>query len=168
MGLVSSSLQVQANWNITKTNTPFDSVTHNSSLAKTLTGDVTTPIATFAYVTSFAIANTGAGATTLDLFGSLTDLAGNTTSGKTKLIGLLFTTSGLAASASLRIAPGASNPLSMGLTGTTPKLTVPAGGFIALGWTNDGPLTIDNTHKTIDVDNPGSTSITINVYALLG
>lgn len=163
-----ASLQVQGNWSLEKSNTPFDAARQASNLSATMTADVTTPVFTQVYVTSFSIANTGAGITTLDLYGSLTNLAGETFSAKTKLGGFLLTSSGTAATAQMRVAPGSSNPLSLGLSGTTPKITVPAGGFIAIGWTNDSPLTISNTAKTVDIDNPGSTSITIYVFALLG
>ena len=52
--------------------------------------------------------------------------------------------------ADVTIAPGASNPASIGLAGTSPTLTIPAGKFVVLNYATAG-VTIDSTHKTIDV-----------------
>ena len=63
---------------------------------------------------------------------------------------------------SLTIAPGASNPASIGLAGTTPTLTVPVGGTAVIDY-GTTPVTVDSTHKTILITPAATTTFSIAV-----
>lgn len=108
----------------------------------------------------------GGANTTLDLYAAFTSYSGNTKTGATKLAGILFETSGVEATAQLKIEPGASNPAPFGLNGTTPDLTYSAGDWIAIGKASH--FTLSNTAKNIKLSNPGSTTITVKYEFILG
>lgn len=52
--------------------------------------------------------------------------------------------------ADVTIAPGGSNPATIGLGGTSPTLTVPAGKAVVLNYATAG-VTVDSTHKIITI-----------------
>lgn len=62
---------------------------------------------------------------------------------------------------SLTIAPGASNPASIGLGGTTPTLTLAAGAEVVIKY--GAAVTVDGTHKTILITPAADTTFSIAV-----
>jgi hypothetical protein len=90
----------------------------------------------------------------------LLNVAHTTTS---KVIGMIITV----ANANVKLEPGTTNPLTWFWTGTTPVLTIKAGGFLVFG---DGDFTtVDATHSTLKLTNLSSTlSATVRVGFLCG
>lgn len=80
----------------------------------------------------------------------------------TRIFGLEIKSSG----SSLKIEPGASNPLTWVFGGTTPSLTIPAGSHIAIGCATHS--TVSGTDKTIKISNPGGTTLTYTLVLILG
>lgn len=69
--------------------------------------------------------------------------------------------------AQCQYAPGSSNGLSWFLSGTTPAITIPLGGAFALSGPATGTgQTIDSTHKTIRITNPGYGPLNVIVAIL--
>lgn len=62
---------------------------------------------------------------------------------------------------SLTVAPGGSNPFDLGLGGTTPTLTIPAGSSHTLEFA--AGKTVDSTHKTILITPAADTTFSIAV-----
>lgn len=164
MALTKASFQLALNATMTRVNTGFNTVTLADKADYSQTVDVTAY--TFCYIVQGTIA--GGANTTIDLFGTLTDLLGNSTSAKTKFLGLIIATSGTAATASLTLEPGASNPLTMGFAGTSPTLTVDAGGCIAIVNADGQHETVSSTVRNIKLSNPGSTTVTYDLGVILG
>jgi hypothetical protein len=134
---------------------PLDRVTFDLSLLATPTVGATYP--TFGkYVGNFAkngcalIVLSGSTAVTIDLtnlggFTGVTSQAGDTTLATINCA--IFNNVGTQA---VTIAPGASNPAPFpAFTGTSPTLSVPAGGVVALYWPTGG--TVSSSAKTITV-----------------
>ena len=113
-----------------------------------------------AYITELSLA--ASANQTID-FSSFTDLAGNTVT-PTKVYAILVKPTGTGAV--IQIAPGASNPLTWFFGGTTPTVSVPAGGAMLLMQT--GPTTIDGTHKTLKFTNTGSGALLCDLVVITG
>ncbi len=62
---------------------------------------------------------------------------------------------------SLTVAPGASNPASLGINGTTPSVTVQPGASVTISYPT--PVTVDATHKTILLTPAADTTFSIAV-----
>ena len=68
---------------------------------------------------------------------------------------------------SVTIAPGASNGLTWWFGGTTPTITVPAGGFFCFSEPVAGPgHVVDATHKTLLFTNNGGTTLTLSLLVI--
>jgi hypothetical protein len=117
------------------------------------------------------IANTGAGITTVDLWAAYTTFAQNTKTNPTLLYGLLVKTSGVPATASCLIVQGATNPanLPLGVDAGTDlgTYTLKAGDWWAASFAGDDKV-ISNTAKNVDLSNPGSTAVVIDIYFIVG
>jgi hypothetical protein len=58
--------------------------------------------------------------------------------------------------------------MTLGITGTTPAVTVSAGGCLAFINPDGGHETISNSAKNIKLSNPGSTTVTVDVAYIVG
>ncbi len=128
----------------------------------------------FVHAGTVTIANTGAGITTVDLWAAYVSFAQNTKTNPTLLVGVLFKTSGVPATASCVVSPGATSPARLPISGTPSgsdtviaKYTMNAGDWWAAGFIGDDKA-VDNTHKNVDLSNPGSTAVVIDYYFVLG
>ena len=111
---------------------------------------VVTDFGTAGFALSGAIRLTLSGTTTktidlTDLTSAAASYAGDTTFAK--FMTLVLYNDG---AASVTFASGASNGASVGLAGTSPTLSVGAGKFHVLNYATAG-VTVDSTHKTIDI-----------------
>lgn len=64
--------------------------------------------------------------------------------------------------ADVTFAPGGSNPASVGLAGTSPTLTIPAGKKVVLNYATAG-VTVDSTHKIITITPTSGGSLILSV-----
>lgn len=98
--------------------------------------------------------------------GSFSDLLGNTVT-PGHILQLIMIPTGTSAIAQL--APGTSNGLTWFFGGTTPTVSVNAGGvfFFSDIVTGTGTV-IDSTHKTLRITNTGSGNLTVQVGAVVG
>lgn len=101
----------------------------------------------FALNGAFHVTTSGTTAVSIDL----TTLGTNATSSAgdltfTRWNKLTFYNCGAAA---MTLAPGATNPATLGLTGTTPALSIPPGSMVRLE--NAAGVTVDATHKIITI-----------------
>lgn len=130
----------------------------------------TLDVATYDFVHAGRSTLASSGSATIDLFTALTSYTGNTKTGATLLLGLLFKTSGTAATASCRIEPGASNPCPLPFTASasdTPYYTLNAGD----SWFADfsgNDKTISTSAKNVTITNPGTTNCVVDYYFVLG
>lgn len=92
-----------------------------------------------------------------DLTSGATSYAGDTTFAK--VFELIVYNTG---AADITVAPGGSNPFTIGLNGTTPTLTVKAGDKVAIGYGTTG-ITVDSTHKVITITPTAGGSVALVV-----
>jgi hypothetical protein len=76
-----------------------------------------------------------------------------------KFMTLVFYNDG---AADVTVASGASNGASLGLAGTSPTLTIPAGKVVIVNYATAG-VTVDGTHKNIDVTPTSGGSFVLGV-----
>lgn len=163
MPLTSAVLRAVANWDIYKTNTGFKKTRVRDSLAGSYTADVATY--NQALVAQYSIA--ASGTQTIDL-NSFTNLATESVTA-TKFKGILLKATATVTGGQLQIEPGASDPFPLGFSGTTPALTLDVGtGGADFLIRNGTTMTVSGTVKNIKLSNPGSQTITVSVFALLG
>lgn len=161
MPLSNLSLDVKLSWLYEKTNTPF---------AKTKQGDDSISFSSQPAVGTYqnvklASLTIAAGAnTTLDLYAAFTNLVGETTAVSTKLLGVVLKLTGT--NAQLKIEPGAANPLTWLLAGTTPSLTFRAGGVVVL--VDGTAFTLSATDRNWKLSNPGAGDLTLVYGFILG
>jgi len=93
----------------------------------------------------------------------LTDLTANAASsaGDTSFASFVNLTLYNDGAAAVTVAPGASNPASIGLSGTSPTLTVNPGCACVLNY--GSPVTVDSTHKIITVTPTSGGSFVLSV-----
>lgn len=160
MPLTSGSLVSTASWTQTKTNTGRADVTQGPD---STVGTVTFTVATVNRVYTYPISIAASGTATIDLQ-AVTTLLGEADVW-TKVQGILLTVD--SGGGNIKLEPGASNPLTWFLSGTTPAVTVKAGGFMALG---DGTtFTVSASVKTLKLTNlSGSLTATGNLVLFGG
>ncbi len=158
MALDSSSVTVNVAWSLLKAISGFNTARYNDSSAYRLSFDPDTT-ATALFIARYTVS--AAADQTIDL-SSFTDPLG-TAVAAAKVYLLMLVPTGTNAEAKLE--PGASNGLTWFLSGTTPAVTVPAGGVFLFA--ESAGETINGTHKNIKVTNTGSGTLTLDVVALL-
>jgi len=151
-----SAVVGQISWSQSRTNTGFVKTKQGpDQLSITQSPDTTT------YNRIYAVSGTlaASASTTIDLQG-VTDYLGQSLT-LTKIIAFQLT----ATTAAMKYEPGASNGLTWFLSGTTPAVTVQAGGFFLIG---DGTYgTVSGSAKNIKITNVGAVSGTYEI-ALIG
>ena len=105
--------------------------------------------------------------TTIDFYALTTLLRESKTI--TKLLGFLIKASAASTGAQLKIEPGASNPLSWALAGTTPSLTLDVGTTgCAFMVVNGATWTVSATVRNLKLSNPGSVTLTYDIAGICG
>lgn len=159
MGLSTGYLTSTASWTQTKSTTGRVDLTQGPDSASST---VTFAVASVNRIYTYAISLAASGTATIDLQ-ALTTLLGETDAW-TKVQGLLLTVD--SGGGNIKLSQGASNPLTWFWGGTTPTITVQAGGFLALG---DGTTaTVDATHKTLKLTNLSSSLTATGTLVLFG
>jgi len=144
MPLTVGSLVSTASWTQTKTNTGRQDLTQGPD---STVGTVSFAVATVNRVYTYPISLAASATATIDLQ-ALTTLLGETDAW-TKVQGILLTVD--SGGGNIKLGQGASNPLTWFFGGTTPTITVQAGGFFALG---DGATsTVSSSVKTLKLTN---------------
>ncbi len=162
MSTVTGQLGVSASvsWTLRSTSGAYTATSGPNSHDYSVAPDAATY--TEILVTSFTVAASGSHSLDLLAFTSLL----NQTIAATGVRWLLIKATGN--TGKMTLAPGASNGINFWLAGTTPTLTLDCGPDGCAVLLADGvPRTLDATHKTIDVSNPGSVTITVTVSALV-
>jgi len=159
MPLTVGSLLSTASWTQATSNTGRADITQGpDSISKTVTFDVAIVNRVYIYPISLAASGTA----TIDLQAVTTYLAESTA--WTKVQGILLTVD--SGGGNIKIEPGASNPLTWFFSGTTPAITVKAGGWFGLG---DGSVfTVSSTVKTLKLTNLSSSLATTGNLAIYG
>lgn len=147
MGLTVASIAATGSWTQTRSTTGTLDVTQGpDSVSPSVTLDVTS-INRLGY---WNISLAASGTATYDLT-SVTTLISETDAW-TKVQAIVLTVD--SGGGNIKLEPGASNPATWFFSGTSPAITVKAGGFLALG--DGSTYTIDATHKTLKVTNTSS------------
>lgn len=158
MALTLSNVNAEIGWTQTKTNTGYGSIKQGPDK---LTATLAPAVATYNELLAVQGTLAASASTTIDLY-SITNLFGESKT-LTKGIALMVkaTTTGM------KIEPGASNPLTWFWGGTSPSITIKAGGFILLG--DGGTATISATDRNLKITNTsGSTTGTYDLVFLGG
>jgi hypothetical protein len=158
MTIANSGISGEITWTQTKTNTGF--LVTRQGPDKIELG-LAPAIATYNEV--YAVQGTLAGSATVTLnLNSFSNLLGQAVTA-TKGIGLMVK----ATAADLKIEPGATNPLAWFWGGTTPSVTIKAGGFFLIG--DGGTATISASTCNLKITNlSGSITATYSVAFLGG
>lgn len=144
MPLTEGYILATSSWTQTKTTTGREDVTQGpDSVSKTVTFDVASVNRVYVYPISLAASGTA----TIDLQAVTTLLAESDV--WTKVQGLELTVD--SGGGNIKLEPGASNPLTWFFSGTTPAITVKAGGFLAIG--DGSTFTVSATVKTLKLTN---------------
>jgi hypothetical protein len=161
MSLTGSQISFNTQWTQAKDQSPFEDTTQSDSVALAVVPDTSVMNRVFlGSATLAANANT-----TFDLY-SFTDLVGNVTTA-TKARGLAITATG--SGGIMKLEPGASNPATWFLSGTTPAISLNCGTDGTGICLYDGSsFTLSATIRNMKVSNTGNASIDVKFYALLG
>lgn len=158
MPLDSGSLSATATWEQSVSTTGTGDVSQSDTNVSTVTFDEST-INRVHYVNVSLAASASA---TYDLR-SLTSLLGESDAWtKVQGIKLQVDTGG----GDVKLEPGASNPATWFFSGTTPAITVKAGGFVALG--DGSSYTISATVKTLKLTNTSGSLTATGTLVLFG
>lgn len=151
-----STVVGQITWTQSKTNTGYAKTKQGpDQLSVSLTPDTTTYNRIYSTTGTLA----ASASVTIDLQ-SVTDLLGQSLT-LTKIIAIQMS----ATDSTMKYEPGASNGLSWFLSGTSPAISVRAGGFFLVG---DGTFgVVSGSAKTITITNTGAVSGTYEL-ALIG
>lgn len=152
-----SSVIAEIGWTQSKTNGDFSKTRQGpDKLSKTLAPNTTTY--NRIYATSGTLA--ASASVTIDLQ-TATDYLGQTLA-LTKVIAVMLA----ATTTDMQYSPGATNGLTWFLGGTSPTVSVKAGGFFLVG--DGSAFTVSGTAKTITVTNLSSTAAGTYELALIG
>lgn len=152
-----SSVVAELGWTQSKTNGDFSKTRQGpDKLSKTLTPNTTT------YNRIYAASGTLAGgaSVTIDLQ-SITDYLGQAVV-LNKILAIMVA----ATTTNMKYEAGATNGLTWFLGGTSPTITIRAGGFFLFG--DGATFTVSSTVKTITVTNLDATNAGIYEIALIG
>lgn len=159
MALSFANVSMSMAWEQFKTNTGYaNTIQGPSGLDLNLAYTVGSTAANSIYVTQGTLA--ASANTTVDLF-SFTDLLGQSIS-MVRVYAIMLK----AATDSLKIEPGATNPLTWFFGGTTPSITIPAGGGFLFSQTT--AATVSSTVRNLKLSNPGSVTMTYNIAVIGG
>lgn len=159
MSLTAAGFQGSFGWSQSQLNTGFVATAQGGdSIAASILPDLS--LYNSVMVGQYTIAASGTQSIDLRNFVDLLNVSHTTTN---KVIGMMLSVSG----ANVKLEPGTTNPLTWFWTGTTPVLTVKAGGFLCFG---DGDSTVlDLTHSTLKLTNlSGSVSAVVRIGFLCG
>jgi hypothetical protein len=157
MSLTAAQIAASVTWATSKTITGFASTKQDQqSIGNTITYDVTTFNQEFA--AQYTIA--AAGTRTIDLT-SFTNALGESVT-LSKVAAIIVVASG----SSVKVEPGASNPLTWFFGGTTPSITVPSGGEFLFA--QGTAQTVNSTYKTLLFTNTGGSTLTLTVVIIGG
>lgn len=161
MSVASSGITGSFGWSLSRSNTGFGVVSQGDSLASAVNLDPTVYNSVFAAEYTLGItspSNTQA----IDLM-NFVDLAFETHTTTNKVIGIMVSVTG----GNITIAPGASNGLVWFWTGTSPIVTIKAGGFLV--FSDGAATTVDATHKTLTLTNLSASVVaTVRIAILCG
>lgn len=158
MSLDFATITLGANWQQRKTNTGFaDTVQGPDGLSYNVSYTVGASAANSIYVAQGTLA--ASASATVDLF-SFTDQLGQAVS-MVRVYAMIVNST----NSSLKVEPGATNPLVWFFGGTTPSITVPSGGSMAFG--QPAATTVSATARNIKLTNTGAVSLTYDI-AIIG
>lgn len=159
MALDFATVTITGTWQQSKTNTGFSpTIQGPDSISQSTALTVGSSAANSLYAATGTLA--ASASSTIDLQ-SFTDILGQAIT-MTRVYSIIVKTT----DDSLKIEPGSSNGLSWFFGGTTPSITIPAGG--AMGFVQTTAATVDATHKTIKLTNTGSVTLTYNISIIGG
>lgn len=158
MALTLSNVNAEIGWTQTKSNTGFTTVKQGPDK---LTGTLAPAVATYNELLAVQGTLGASASTTIDLYSITTLLGESKTITKGLALMVKATTTGM------KIEPGAANPITWFFGGTTPSISIKAGGFFLLG--DGGTATISATDRNIKITNlSGSTTGTYDLVFLGG
>lgn len=158
MALTAVELKASLTWTMQKTNTGFDATKNGPTTKSFYLGP---SVATYNQLYAAQHSLSSGASVTIDLQ-SFTTLDGTSVT-FTKALAIFLTVTG----SSVKIEPGASNPLTWFFSGTTPAVTVPASGCFVFA--QPTTQTVDATHKTIKLtEGTGSGTAVVTIEILGG
>lgn len=163
MSVTSSGITGSLGWSLSRSNTGFGGVSQGDSVSAAVNLDPTVYNSVFAAEYTLAAINANnTHIQSIDLK-NFVDLAFETHTTTDKVIGIMVSVTG----ASITIAPGASNGLVWFWTGTSPIVTIKAGGFLV--FSDGAATTVDATHKTLTLTNLSASVVaTVRIAILCG
>jgi len=161
MSVTSSGITGSLGWSLSRSNTGFGGVSQGDSISAAVNSDPAVYNSVFA--AEYALTLSGAlTPTTIDLR-NFVDLAFETHTTTNKVIAIMVSVVG----ADITITPGASNGLVWFWTGTSPIVTIKAGGFLV--FSDGAATTVDATHKTLTLTNLSASVVaTVRIAILCG
>ena len=158
MSVTSSGITGSLGWSLSRSNTGFGGVSQGDSVSAAVNLDASIYNSVFAAEYTLA----ASGTQSIDLK-NFVDLAFETHTTTDKVIGIMVSVTG----APITIAPGASNGLVWFWTGTSPIVTIKAGGFLV--FSDGAATTVDATHKTLTLTNLSASVVaTVRIAILCG
>ena len=158
MSVTSSGITGSLGWSLSRSNTGFGGVSQGDSVSAAVNLDASLYNSVFAAEYTLA----ASGTQSIDLK-NFVDLAFETHTTTDKVIGIMVSVTG----APITIAPGASNGLVWFWTGTSPIVTIKAGGFLV--FSDGAATTVDATHKTLTLTNLSASVVaTVRIAILCG
>jgi hypothetical protein len=158
MALDFASISITSNWQQSKANTGYaNTVQGPDGLSLNISYTVGSSAANSIYVVQGTLA--ASASTTVDLF-SFTDQLGQSVS-MVRVYAIIAKT----ADSSLKVEPGATNPLTWFFGGTTPSLTIPSGGGFCFA--QNTAATVSASARNIKLTNTGAVTLTYNL-AIIG
>ena len=158
MSVTSSGITGSFGWSLSRSNTGFGGVSQGDSVSAAVNLDASLYNSVFAAEYTLA----ASGTQSIDLK-NFVDLAFETHTTTDKVISIMVSVTG----APITIAPGASNGLVWFWTGTSPIVTIKAGGFLV--FSDGAATTVDATHKTLTLTNLSASVVaTVRIAILCG
>jgi len=161
MSLERVNLTINLAWLLSKTNTGFvDSEQGPDSKGFSLQG-LDVAIQNQLFAAKYTVLASGTQVIDLSTFTNLVSQA----TGLTSVLTLFLLPTGT--NAICKLEPGASNPLTWFFSGTTPAISIPAGGTFVFSNPGTGTgQTVDGTHKNLLVTNTGAGTLSLTVLAI--
>lgn len=161
MSVTSSGITGSLGWSLSRSNTGFGGVSQGDSVSAAVNLDASLYNSVFAAEYTLGITSPS-NAQAIDLR-NFVDLAFETHTTTDKVIGIMVSVTG----APITIAPGATNGLVWFWTGTSPIVTIKAGGFLV--FSDGAATTVDATHKTLTLTNLSASVVaTVRIAILCG
>lgn len=158
MALTLSNINAEIGWTQTKANTGYSTVRQGPDK---LVGTLAPAVATYNELLAVQGTLAASASATIDLY-SITNLLGEAKT-LTKAVGIMVK----ATTTNMKIEPGASNPVTWFFGGTSPSISIKAGGFFLLG--DGGTAVLSATDRNLKITNlSGSVTGTYNLVFLGG